>query len=78
MHSFAASVMREDLLHPMFDQGTLLRLFLATCAGLILGIPYRHQPGGIRTHVLVTLGAAYFSTTAVHRRWRARAPRCCG
>lgn len=54
------------MLAHLFDSGVILRLLYATCAGLILGFPHRREPGGIRAHVLVTLGAAYFSTTAVH------------
>jgi putative Mg2+ transporter-C (MgtC) family protein len=42
-----------------------MRLLLATIAGIALGWPDRHRPGGIRTHVLVTLGAALFCITAV-------------
>jgi putative Mg2+ transporter-C (MgtC) family protein len=48
----------------LFDLGILLRLVLATIGGLILGLPYRNRPGGLRAHLLVTLGAAYFCTTA--------------
>ena len=47
------------------ESGALERLLYAICAGLILGFPYRRHPGGIRTHVLVTLGAAYFCITAI-------------
>ena len=49
-----------------FLQGTgyVERLVAATLAGIILGLPYLRRPGGIRTHVLVTLGAAYFCTTS--------------
>jgi putative Mg2+ transporter-C (MgtC) family protein len=48
------------------DNRVLLRLLLAVLAGLGLGLPYRWRPGGIRTHVLVTLGAAMFCATAMH------------
>src|SRR5262245_44170824 len=50
----------------LFDWGMLPRLLFATVAGMILGVPYVRRPGGIRAHVLVTLGAAYFCTTAIH------------
>lgn len=42
----------------------LVRLIVAAFAGLTLGFPYRHRPGGVRTHYLVTLGAALFCLTA--------------
>ncbi|WP_164021644.1 MgtC/SapB family protein [Pyxidicoccus trucidator] len=48
-----------------------VRLVLAALAGITLGLPYRRRPGGVRTHLLVTLGAALFCTTAV--RFGARA-----
>ncbi|MCY1023048.1 MgtC/SapB family protein [Pyxidicoccus sp. MSG2] len=41
------------------------RLVLAAFAGITLGLPYRRRPGGVRTHLLVTLGATLFCTTAV-------------
>lgn len=44
----------------------LVRLLVAGCAGLILGLPYRERPGGIRTHYLVTLGATLFCTTGAN------------
>ncbi|MFP2924368.1 MgtC/SapB family protein [Pyxidicoccus sp. 3LG] len=47
-----------------------VRLLVAAGAGLTLGLPYRKRPGGVRTHLLVTLGAALFCTTAV--RYAAR------
>jgi putative Mg2+ transporter-C (MgtC) family protein len=42
------------------------RLALAALAGIILGFPSRLRPGGIRTHMMVTLGAAIFTGTALH------------
>lgn len=44
----------------------LVRLLVAGGAGIILGLPYRERPGGIRTHYLVTLGAALFCTTGAN------------
>nr|WP_246356826.1 MgtC/SapB family protein [Pyxidicoccus fallax] len=44
----------------------LVRLLVAGCAGIILGLPYRKRPGGVRTHYLVTLGAALFCTTGAN------------
>ncbi|CAM3954106.1 hypothetical protein [Corallococcus exiguus] len=38
----------------------LIRLLVAGAAGMILGLPYRKRPGGVRAHYLVTLGAALF------------------
>ncbi len=49
---------------PQFDEEWLARLALAAGAGLTLGLPYRRRPGGVRTHYLVTLGAALFCMTA--------------
>lgn len=49
---------------PMIEPLLVLRLLGAAVAGLILGLPYRNRPGGVRTPVLVTLGAALFCTTA--------------
>jgi putative Mg2+ transporter-C (MgtC) family protein len=42
-----------------------LRLLAATAAGAVLGVPAsaRKRAGGIRTHALVTLGAALFCLT---------------
>jgi putative Mg2+ transporter-C (MgtC) family protein len=51
--------------------GTLLelvvRLVVALLAGVVLGAPTsaRHRIGGIRTHALVTLGAALFCVTGM-------------
>ncbi|MFP2911733.1 MgtC/SapB family protein [Pyxidicoccus sp. 3LFB2] len=44
----------------------LVRLLVAGGAGIILGLPYRERQGGIRTHYLVTLGAALFCTTGAN------------
>lgn len=47
-----------------FGSGELLvRLLVAGAAGIVLGLPYRKRPGGVRTHYLVTLGAALFCIT---------------
>ena len=50
----------------LFDRVTLQKLCIAAVAGVVLGYPYRHRPGGIRAHFLVTLGGAYFCVTAIH------------
>lgn len=42
-----------------------VRLLLAMIAGFLLGLPYRRRPGGVRTHLLVTLGSALFCTTGL-------------
>ncbi|WP_338870904.1 MgtC/SapB family protein [Myxococcus stipitatus] len=44
----------------------LVRLLVAGAAGIVLGLPYRKRPGGVRTHYLVTLGAALFCTSGVN------------
>jgi len=44
----------------------LIRLLVAGGAGIILGLPYRKRPGGVRTHYLVTLGAALFCTSGAN------------
>ncbi|QSQ11140.1 MgtC/SapB family protein [Myxococcus landrumensis] len=44
----------------------LVRLLVAGGAGIILGLPYRKRPGGVRTHYLVTLGAALFCTSGAN------------
>ncbi|AKF84576.1 hypothetical protein MFUL124B02_01060 [Myxococcus fulvus 124B02] len=50
-----------------FGSGELLvRLFVAGAAGIVLGLPYRKRPGGVRTHYLVTLGAALFCTSGAN------------
>ncbi|XXF77456.1 MgtC/SapB family protein [Myxococcaceae bacterium GXIMD 01537] len=46
------------------SEDMLLRLLLASIAGLILGFPHRLRAGGMRSHYLVTLGAALFCSTA--------------
>ncbi|MFY2561205.1 MgtC/SapB family protein [Corallococcus terminator] len=50
-----------------FENGELLiRLLVAGCAGIVLGLPYRKRPGGVRAHYLVTLGAALFCTAGAN------------
>ncbi|OJT23918.1 hypothetical protein BO221_18345 [Archangium sp. Cb G35] len=50
-----------------FELGDLLlRLLVAAFSGFVLGLPYRRRPGGVRTHYMVTLGAALFCTTAAN------------
>ncbi|MCE9669645.1 MgtC/SapB family protein [Myxococcus stipitatus] len=44
----------------------LVRLLVAGGAGIVLGLPYRKRPGGVRTHYLVTLGAALFCTSGAN------------
>jgi putative Mg2+ transporter-C (MgtC) family protein len=44
----------------------LVRLLVAGGAGIVLGLPYRRRPGGVRTHYLVTLGAALFCTSGAN------------
>ncbi|WP_223637217.1 MgtC/SapB family protein [Corallococcus sp. EGB] len=44
----------------------LVRLLVAGVSGMVLGLPYRKRPGGVRTHYLVTLGAALFCTSAAN------------
>ncbi|MCK8501529.1 MgtC/SapB family protein [Myxococcus fulvus] len=50
-----------------FGSGEILvRLLVAGGAGIVLGLPYRKRPGGVRTHYLVTLGAALFCTSGAN------------
>ncbi|MBU8894092.1 MgtC/SapB family protein [Corallococcus sp. M34] len=44
----------------------LVRLLVAGGAGIVLGLPYRTRPGGVRTHYLVTLGAALFCSAGAN------------
>jgi putative Mg2+ transporter-C (MgtC) family protein len=60
------------MLERLTEGQVFLRLLLTVLAGVGLGLPYRRRPGGVRTHVRVTLGAALFcAPDAVLRR---RAP----
>ncbi|MCP3099870.1 MgtC/SapB family protein [Myxococcus sp. K15C18031901] len=43
-----------------------VRLLVAGGAGIVLGLPYRKRPGGVRAHYLVTLGAALFCTSGAN------------
>jgi putative Mg2+ transporter-C (MgtC) family protein len=54
-----------DAFRELFEKHLFMRLAIAALAGIILGFPYRRRPGGIRTHLMVTLGAAIFSGTAL-------------
>lgn len=52
---------------PLAIQDVLWRFMVAAIAGAILGLPaqLKGRPGGIRTHALVSLGAAVFCSTAL-------------
>jgi putative Mg2+ transporter-C (MgtC) family protein len=52
---------------PTDDRGIILRLSLALLAGALIGLERQldHKPAGIRTHMLVSLGAAIFVLTGV-------------
>ncbi|MGV2385668.1 MAG UNVERIFIED_CONTAM: MgtC/SapB family protein [Thermobifida fusca] len=52
---------------PLAIQDVLWRFMVAAIAGAILGLPaqLKGRPGGIRTHALVSLGAAVFCITAL-------------
>jgi len=52
------------MIRGVLDLDLLLRLAGAALAGLALGFPYRTRPGGVLTHLFVTVGAAVFGTTA--------------
>jgi putative Mg2+ transporter-C (MgtC) family protein len=51
---------------PLIDE-PWLRLILAAIAGIILGLPAELTglPGGVRTHMLVVVGASLYCTTAM-------------
>lgn len=57
--------MDSTLLQQFKEADLWVRLVLAMLAGLLLGLPYRKRPGGVRTHLLVTLGTALFCTTGL-------------
>jgi putative Mg2+ transporter-C (MgtC) family protein len=44
---------------------TALRMAYATVAGVILGLPFRLRPGGLRTHALVSVGTALFCVLGI-------------
>ncbi|NNB90821.1 MgtC/SapB family protein [Corallococcus exiguus] len=48
------------------DGEVFIRLLVAGGSGMVLGLPYRKRPGGVRTHYLVTLGAALFCTAGAN------------
>lgn len=52
----------------MWDMESLLRLFLATICGAALGWERerRAKPAGLRTHMMVSLGAATFLLAGLH------------
>ncbi|HEX7117708.1 MAG TPA: MgtC/SapB family protein [Longimicrobiales bacterium] len=54
-------------LEPITIVDWLRRFVVAAAAGAILGLPaqVKRRPGGIRTHALVSLGAAVFCMTAI-------------
>lgn len=56
-----------DLLNPTNWQGVLLRLGLAIFVGGIIGLEREidRKPAGLRTHMLVSLGAALFVMTGI-------------
>jgi putative Mg2+ transporter-C (MgtC) family protein len=49
-------------------QGILFRLTLAILIGALIGLERQldHKPAGLRTHMLVSLGAATFVLTGIH------------
>jgi putative Mg2+ transporter-C (MgtC) family protein len=50
-----------------FDPEIIIRLFIAVILGALVGIEREmtHRPAGLRTHMLVSLGAALFTITSV-------------
>ena len=50
-----------------FDAETLFRLLLAIGLGALIGFEreLKHRPAGLRTHMLVSLGAAVFTVTSL-------------
>jgi putative Mg2+ transporter-C (MgtC) family protein len=48
---------------PALASNPVLRLLAAVLAGALLGLPDWRKPGGLRTHVLVAVGAALFCVT---------------
>ena len=55
------------LLTPVSEAGLLLRLGLAILVGGSIGLERQleHKPAGLRTHMLVSLGAALFVLTSI-------------
>ncbi|WP_216669887.1 MgtC/SapB family protein, partial [Corallococcus exiguus] len=49
-----------DMAAAFGDGEVFVRLLVAGGSGMVLGLPYRKRPGGVRAHYLVTLGAALF------------------
>lgn len=44
----------------LFEASPVTRVLVATFVGTCLGLPFRLRTGGIRTHVLVAIGATMF------------------
>ncbi len=51
-----------------FDWQDLIRLLCACAAGAVIGMEreLRHKPAGLRTNVMISLGAALFTLISVH------------
>ncbi len=64
----------ENIFDPRFSQ-LLLRLLVAVICGILVGLEreYRNKPAGIRTHMLISLGAALFMIISVEVAIAARA-----
>ena len=50
-----------------FDMEALFKLLLAIGLGALVGFEreLKHRPAGLRTHMLVSLGAAIFAVTSL-------------
>jgi putative Mg2+ transporter-C (MgtC) family protein len=63
----------ENILEPRFAQ-MLFRLLIAVICGIAVGMEreYRNKPAGVRTHMLISLGAALFMVISIEVAMAAR------
>ena len=66
--SFFTNIAFQNLTNKTMTGEFVLRIFIATLLGAIIGIDreYRTKAAGFRTHVLVALGSALFMIISVH------------
>ncbi|MEQ9366372.1 MAG: MgtC/SapB family protein, partial [Leptospirales bacterium] len=64
----------DNILDPKFTK-LLFRLLVAVICGVLVGLEreYRNKPAGVRTHMLISLGAALFMIISVEVAVEARA-----
>ncbi|MCR9144113.1 MAG: MgtC/SapB family protein [bacterium] len=64
----------ENVLDPRFFE-LLFRLLVAVVCGILVGLEreYRNKPAGVRTHMLISLGAALFMIISIEVAIAARA-----